>query len=189
MIGRGSSTGSSCISPARLRGQHRRCGVHRVRRVLHRAAEVLIAGGGDDDAAGDLVGSGRRGQGADDDVGDAVAVECGPEEANVSLKAASKLLPLHQDHSGSPLSYRYLAACHAHMGRLDQARASRRATARHHPRHAERRQLCATPSTAVCSVCRVCAVAMGEAALSQTAPSRRDPRRRCGGLFAADGGG
>jgi adenylate cyclase len=38
-------------------------------------------------------------------------------------EAASKLLLSIQDHSGSPLSYRYLAACYKHMGRLDQARA------------------------------------------------------------------
>jgi adenylate cyclase len=37
--------------------------------------------------------------------------------------AASKLLLSIQDDSGSPLPYRYLAACYAHMGQLDQARA------------------------------------------------------------------
>jgi TolB-like protein len=37
-------------------------------------------------------------------------------------EAASKLLLSIQDHSGSPLPYRYLAACYAHMGRLDEAR-------------------------------------------------------------------
>jgi tetratricopeptide (TPR) repeat protein len=36
-------------------------------------------------------------------------------------EAASKLLLGIQDDPGSPLSYRYLAACYAHMGRLDQA--------------------------------------------------------------------
>jgi TolB-like protein/class 3 adenylate cyclase len=38
-------------------------------------------------------------------------------------KAAEKLLFAIQEHPGAPLSYRYLAACYAHMGRLDQARA------------------------------------------------------------------
>jgi TolB-like protein/class 3 adenylate cyclase len=38
-------------------------------------------------------------------------------------EAASKLLLSIQDHPGCPDSYRFLAACHAHMGRLDEARA------------------------------------------------------------------
>ena len=38
-------------------------------------------------------------------------------------EAASKLLLAIQDHPGSPSSYRFLAACYAHMGRLDEARA------------------------------------------------------------------
>src|SRR5205823_13755863 len=38
-------------------------------------------------------------------------------------KAASKLLLSIQDNPGSPASYRYLAACYAHMGRLDEAHA------------------------------------------------------------------
>jgi adenylate cyclase len=37
--------------------------------------------------------------------------------------AAAKLLLAIQDHPGFPPSYRYLAACYAHMGRLDEARA------------------------------------------------------------------
>jgi len=37
-------------------------------------------------------------------------------------EAASKLLLSIQDHPGAPASYRYLAACYAHMGRLDDAR-------------------------------------------------------------------
>jgi TolB-like protein/class 3 adenylate cyclase len=37
-------------------------------------------------------------------------------------EAASKLLLSIQDHPGSPPSYRTLAACYAHMGRLDEAR-------------------------------------------------------------------
>jgi tetratricopeptide (TPR) repeat protein len=38
-------------------------------------------------------------------------------------EAAAKLLLAIQDHPGFPASYRYLAACYAHMGRLDEARA------------------------------------------------------------------
>jgi adenylate cyclase len=38
-------------------------------------------------------------------------------------EAAAKLLLAIQDHPGLPLSYRFLAACYAHMGRLDEARA------------------------------------------------------------------
>jgi tetratricopeptide (TPR) repeat protein len=37
--------------------------------------------------------------------------------------AASKLLLFIQDEPGFPTAYRYLAACYAHMGRLDEARA------------------------------------------------------------------
>jgi TolB-like protein/class 3 adenylate cyclase len=38
-------------------------------------------------------------------------------------EAAAKLLLAIQDNPGSPLSYRYLAASYAHMGRLDEAQA------------------------------------------------------------------
>jgi TolB-like protein/class 3 adenylate cyclase len=38
-------------------------------------------------------------------------------------EAASKLLMSIQDHPGHPPSYRTLAACYVHMGRLDEARA------------------------------------------------------------------
>ena len=38
-------------------------------------------------------------------------------------EAASKLLLAIQDQPGYPHSYRVLAACYAHMGRLDEARA------------------------------------------------------------------
>ena len=38
-------------------------------------------------------------------------------------EAAAKLLLAIQDNPGSPPSYRFLAACYAHMGRLDEARA------------------------------------------------------------------
>ena len=38
-------------------------------------------------------------------------------------EAAAKLLLSIQDHPGSPVPYRTLAACYAHMGRLDEARA------------------------------------------------------------------
>jgi len=38
-------------------------------------------------------------------------------------EATAKLLSSIQDHPGLPGSYRFLAACYAHMGRLDEARA------------------------------------------------------------------
>jgi adenylate cyclase len=38
-------------------------------------------------------------------------------------QAAAKLLLSIQDHPGYPATYRFLAACYAHMGRLDEARA------------------------------------------------------------------
>ncbi len=38
-------------------------------------------------------------------------------------EAAAKLLLSIQDHPGSPPAYRFLAACYAHFGRLDEARA------------------------------------------------------------------
>ena len=38
-------------------------------------------------------------------------------------EAAAKLLLSIQDHPGYPNPYRFLAACYAHMGRLDEARA------------------------------------------------------------------
>jgi hypothetical protein len=37
-------------------------------------------------------------------------------------EAAAKLLSSIQDDPGFPLSYRFLASCYAHMGRLDEAR-------------------------------------------------------------------
>ena len=39
------------------------------------------------------------------------------------VEAAAKLLLSIQDHPGYPYPYRFLAACYAHMGRLDEARA------------------------------------------------------------------
>jgi adenylate cyclase len=38
-------------------------------------------------------------------------------------EAASRLLLSIQDHPGAPTAYRFLAACYAHLGRLDDARA------------------------------------------------------------------
>jgi len=38
-------------------------------------------------------------------------------------EAALKLLLSIQEQPGHPFSYRFLAACYAHMGRLDEARA------------------------------------------------------------------
>ena len=39
-------------------------------------------------------------------------------------EAVAKLLLAIQDHPGFPPAYRHLAACYAHMGRLDDARAT-----------------------------------------------------------------
>jgi class 3 adenylate cyclase len=39
-------------------------------------------------------------------------------------EAAAKLVLAVQDHPGFPVTYRHLAACYAHMGRLDEARAT-----------------------------------------------------------------
>ena len=38
-------------------------------------------------------------------------------------EAASKLLLAIQDHPGHPNTYRFLGACYAHMGHLNEARA------------------------------------------------------------------
>ena len=38
-------------------------------------------------------------------------------------EATGKLLLAVQDHPGFPSAYRHLAACYAHMGQLDEARA------------------------------------------------------------------
>ena len=38
-------------------------------------------------------------------------------------EAVSKLLLSIQENSGAPVAYRFLAACYAHLGRLDEARA------------------------------------------------------------------
>ena len=38
-------------------------------------------------------------------------------------EAAAKLLLSIQDNPGLPMSYRFLASCYAHMGRIDEARA------------------------------------------------------------------
>jgi hypothetical protein len=52
----------------------------------------------------------------------------GPEAASRQPRLTPHRCPLLQslsiqDHPGFPLSYRFLAACYAHIGRLDKARA------------------------------------------------------------------
>ena len=71
-------------------------------------------------------------------------------------EAASKLLLSIQDDPGSPIPYRVLAACYAHMGRLDEARAIVARLRAITPGRAERCCLFATPRTASFS-CRACA--------------------------------
>jgi adenylate cyclase len=102
-------------------------------------------------------------------------------------EAAAKLLFSIQENPGSPTPYRALAACYAHMGRLDEARATiakvRALTPLVSPanlpyRNPEDREL-------LLSGLRI---AIGEV-YDRHPPSRRDPRRRCGGVFAADGDG
>jgi hypothetical protein len=44
-------------------------------------------------------------------------------QVSIEGKAAAKLLLSIQDHPGYPNSYRALAACYTHMGRLHEARA------------------------------------------------------------------
>src|ERR1700730_11702969 len=83
-------------------------------------------------------------------------------------EAAAKLLLAIQDDPGFPLPYRFLAACYAHLGRLDEARATvarlRAISPLAYP------AICrfATPSTASSS-CPACAW--------RTARSIRDPLR------------
>ena len=59
------------------------------------------------------------------------AYRCAPNEIGVAYffkrqfdEAASKLLLAIQDNPGFPTPYRILAACYAHMGHLDEARAT-----------------------------------------------------------------
>jgi len=58
-------------------------------------------------------------------------------------RAVPKLLLAIQEDPSLPVPYRYLAACYAQMGRLDEARADRRAVARDDPSRDTRRQLSA----------------------------------------------
>ena len=101
-------------------------------------------------------------------------------------EAASKLLLAIQDHPGFPVSYRALAACYAHMGRLDEARAIvaqlRAITPLVVPsdlpfRNPEDREL----------FFRACGWRLAKGH-EPDPPSRRDRCRRCRGLFASDGG-
>jgi tetratricopeptide (TPR) repeat protein len=49
-------------------------------------------------------------------------------------EAVPRLWVAIEAHPAFPNPYRYLAACYAHMGRLDEARGDNRAAARDHPR-------------------------------------------------------
>ena len=71
-------------------------------------------------------------------------------------EAVPKLLLAIQEDPSFPLPYRFLAACYAHMGRLDEAREIVSAAARHYlSRHTGRRLSRRTPSTAS-YCCRAC---------------------------------
>jgi adenylate cyclase len=101
-------------------------------------------------------------------------------------EALPKLLQSIQADTGRTVPYRYLIACYAHLGRLDEARATlarlRALTPKVMPsvahwRNAEHRELFLSGMR----------LAMGEEDKPDP-PTRRDPRRRSGGVFAADGG-
>ncbi len=81
----------------------------------------------------------------------------------------------------------FLAACYAHMGRLDDARDDRRAAARRSPRSVPTGSAVPQPRAPRAATCRACAWRPARRH-EPDPPSRRDPRRRCGGLFAADRG-
>ena len=91
-------------------------------------------------------------------------------------EAASKLLLSIQDHSGSPLSYRYLAACYAYMGQLDQARAIVARLRAITPLSCRAPSSCAPPKTAS-SFSQGCAWRRGRWN-DHDPPPRRDPCRR-----------
>jgi hypothetical protein len=102
-------------------------------------------------------------------------------------EAVPKLLLAIQDDPSFPTPYRTLAACYAHMGRLDEAREIvarlRAITSVVIPdasfvRNREHRELWLSGLR----------LAMGDAN-EPDPPACRDPGRRCGGVFAADGGG
>jgi adenylate cyclase len=98
-------------------------------------------------------------------------------------EAASRLLLSIQDDPGSPLPYRYLAACYAHMG---PSAGDRRTAARHHAScRAERRRV-AKHRRRASSFSQGCAWRPAREH-EPDPPSHRDPGRRCGRLFAADG--
>jgi TolB-like protein len=102
-------------------------------------------------------------------------------------EAIPKLLLAIQEDPSYPETYRVLAACYAHMGRLSDAReiiARLRAIT---PLLCCRPSLGGTPSTVSC-IFQVCAWQLAKKH-EPDPPSRRDPCRRCSGLLAADGCG
>ena len=93
-------------------------------------------------------------------------------------EAVPKLLLAIQDDPSFPTPYRYLAACYAHMGRLDEAREDRHAAARITPVVVPGAMLSRTPSIAN-STCRACA--WRPARRNEPDPPPRDPvGRYCG---------
>jgi len=99
-------------------------------------------------------------------------------------EAVPKLLLAIQDDPSYPEPYRSLAACYAHLGRLDEAGRSSHGCARSRPSWCRVSPSFATLSIASCC-CRACARQPARPN-DNDPPSRRDPRRRCGGVFAAD---
>jgi tetratricopeptide (TPR) repeat protein len=101
-------------------------------------------------------------------------------------QAVPKLLLAIQEDPSLPSPYRLLAACYAHMGRLDDAREIvtrlRAITPAVIPdasflRNPEQREL------------YLSGLRLAGERHEPDPPSRRDPCRRCGGVFAADGSG
>jgi hypothetical protein len=92
-------------------------------------------------------------------------------------EAASKLLLYIQDHPEFPFSYRFLAACYAHMGRLDEAGAIVARLRAITPLVVPNDLPFAAPRTANC-FCPACAWRPARRN-EPDPPSRRDPGRQC----------
>jgi adenylate cyclase len=101
-------------------------------------------------------------------------------------EATSKLLLSIQHHPGFPPSYRTLAACYAHMGKIEEARAIVSRYAASPLRWCRALSNSANQRTA--SYCyRACGWPLARHH-DHYPPPRCDPRRRCDRIFAADRG-
>jgi tetratricopeptide (TPR) repeat protein len=102
-------------------------------------------------------------------------------------EAAATLLASVQEAPSFAVPYRLLASCYAHMGRLDEARETVRRLREIAQSWSPASSIFAIRSTASCS-CQACAWRPARRH-EPDPPPRRNPPRRCRGLFAADGGG